>query len=112
MNRPVQSADSSLPARPLRLLPSGVTPAVRSEEHTSELQSPMYLVCRLLLEKKKIKSHTNYLSHFRKGEHDDPPQLVLINNRYWILHQSERETGALQKTTALRFTATVPWHIS
>src|SRR5437879_11561869 len=28
----------------------GVT---RSEEHTSELQSPMYLVCRLLLEKKK-----------------------------------------------------------
>src|SRR5437763_9824449 len=28
---------------------------VRSEEHTSELQSPMYLVCRLLLEKKKRK---------------------------------------------------------
>src|SRR5437762_10618531 len=25
---------------------------IRSEEHTSELQSPMYLVCRLLLEKK------------------------------------------------------------
>src|SRR5437764_5003133 len=31
---------------------------VRSEEHTSELQSPMYLVCRLLLEKKK-KHNTN-----------------------------------------------------
>src|ERR1017187_10659245 len=31
----------------------------RSEEHTSELQSPMYLVCRLLLEKKKPK-HTLY----------------------------------------------------
>src|SRR5256885_11221516 len=28
--------------------------AVRSEEHTSELQSPCNLVCRLLLEKKKI----------------------------------------------------------
>src|SRR5437762_12634929 len=27
-------------------------PLARSEEHTSELQSPMYLVCRLLLEKK------------------------------------------------------------
>src|SRR5437763_9575837 len=27
---------------------------LRSEEHTSELQSPMYLVCRLLLEKKKV----------------------------------------------------------
>src|SRR5437762_10457317 len=29
----------------------------RSEEHTSELQSPMYLVCRLLLEKKKTKTN-------------------------------------------------------
>src|SRR3712207_6878086 len=29
---------------------------VRSEEHTSELQSRQYLVCRLLLEKKKIKT--------------------------------------------------------
>src|SRR3712207_7095326 len=29
----------------------------RSEEHTSELQSRQYLVCRLLLEKKKIKVH-------------------------------------------------------
>src|SRR5690348_18213454 len=27
----------------------------RSEEHTSELQSPVHLVCRLLLEKKKVK---------------------------------------------------------
>src|SRR5437764_2709410 len=34
---------------------SGKDLAHRSEEHTSELQSPMYLVCRLLLEKKKIK---------------------------------------------------------
>src|SRR5437762_7007589 len=31
----------------------------RSEEHTSELQSPMYLVCRLLLEKKKTKITIN-----------------------------------------------------
>src|ERR1017187_10693491 len=30
----------------------------RSEEHTSELQSPMYLVCRLLLEKKKKKKES------------------------------------------------------
>src|SRR5437879_8098183 len=30
----------------------------RSEEHTSELQSPMYLVCRLLLEKKKKSINT------------------------------------------------------
>ena len=31
---------------------------LRSEEHTSELQSHAYLVCRLLLEKKKIKIFT------------------------------------------------------
>src|SRR5258708_15236544 len=30
---------------------------LRSEEHTSELQSPDHLVCRLLLEKKKRRSH-------------------------------------------------------
>src|SRR3712207_7533976 len=34
----------------------------RSEEHTSELQSRQYLVCRLLLEKKKNKTHTR-ISH-------------------------------------------------
>src|SRR5438876_6719465 len=31
----------------------------RSEEHTSELQSPVHLVCRLLLEKKKPDQHHN-----------------------------------------------------
>src|SRR5258708_36444003 len=39
-------------APPIRYLPSGSS-AMRSEEHTSELQSPDHLVCRLLLEKKK-----------------------------------------------------------
>src|SRR5690606_39701391 len=34
-------------------IPDDVTPMVRSEEHTSELQSREKLVCRLLLEKKK-----------------------------------------------------------
>src|SRR3712207_7333064 len=34
---------------------------VRSEEHTSELQSRQYLVCRLLLEKKKQKNINNKL---------------------------------------------------
>src|SRR3712207_7350232 len=35
----------------------------RSEEHTSELQSRQYLVCRLLLEKKKNTSFFYYLLH-------------------------------------------------
>src|SRR3712207_9439311 len=39
--------------RPLLVCRLGLV--VRSEEHTSELQSRQYLVCRLLLEKKKIK---------------------------------------------------------
>src|SRR2546422_4841385 len=36
---------------------------IRSEEHTSELQSRLHLVCRLLLEKKKKKQkrHTHYI---------------------------------------------------
>src|SRR2546426_6644562 len=34
-----------------------VAPGQRSEEHTSELQSPCNLVCRLLLEKKKSPPH-------------------------------------------------------
>src|SRR5947209_14578719 len=33
--------------------PGGIARVTRSEEHTSELQSRQYLVCRLLLEKKK-----------------------------------------------------------
>src|SRR2546422_7216700 len=33
-------------------------PCRRSEEHTSELQSRLHLVCRLLLEKKKKRKHT------------------------------------------------------
>src|SRR2546422_8603429 len=38
-----------------------VLPKVRSEEHTSELQSRLHLVCRLLLEKKKKKQKPSML---------------------------------------------------
>src|SRR3989454_1341651 len=41
---------------------------VRSEEHTSELQSPCNLVCRLLLEKKK-KTPSTRLNRFPQAEH-------------------------------------------
>src|SRR2546422_7507375 len=50
----------------------------RSEEHTSELQSRLHLVCRLLLEKKKP-VHVNLLAHrhrvpiARANAIDDPP---------------------------------------
>src|SRR5258707_6276136 len=45
-----------LSSQPIPLVSVG-----RSEEHTSELQSRQYLVCRLLLEKKKNKIYLNYL---------------------------------------------------
>src|SRR5687767_15706025 len=40
---------------------TGVATPVRSEEHTSELQSLAYLVCRLLLEKKKKKKKSKHV---------------------------------------------------
>src|SRR5258708_8424666 len=48
---------------PARKLPSPDKPEHRrSEEHTSELQSPDHLVCRLLLEKKKPTEHLIHIS--------------------------------------------------
>src|SRR2546425_8236804 len=44
-------------------LAAGTPLATRSEEHTSELQSLAYLVCRLLLEKKKKKECHNLHKH-------------------------------------------------
>src|SRR5438876_8598184 len=47
---------------PLGRPPRGTSPSsCRSEEHTSELQSPVHLVCRLLLEKKKKQSNCKLL---------------------------------------------------
>src|SRR3712207_7618049 len=53
---------ASLPCL-LFIFPSLCNSLLRSEEHTSELQSRQYLVCRLLLEKKKQNYHyyPNYL---------------------------------------------------
>src|SRR5258708_14966643 len=58
-------ASSAPQAKPLRWLrpPSDRR---RSEEHTSELQSPDHLVCRLLLEKKK-KRKTETIQHIYNG---------------------------------------------
>src|SRR3712207_8712531 len=44
-------------------VPSSSRSSARSEEHTSELQSRQYLVCRLLLEKKKQKYEHSYTLH-------------------------------------------------
>src|SRR5258708_19564497 len=63
---------SSRAPRPASPCPTGQPPSatacsrcrgIRSEEHTSELQSPDHLVCRLLLEKKKTKPTSPYTIH-------------------------------------------------
>src|SRR5256885_4643020 len=63
------------PTRPARSAsPTTSRSGCRSEEHTSELQSPCNLVCRLLLEKKKktkraashaIRRHHHHPAHYR-----------------------------------------------
>src|SRR3712207_7991494 len=53
---PEKRRGSAITARPRRVMPRPAerkSSSVRSEEHTSELQSRPYLVCRPLLEKKK-----------------------------------------------------------
>src|SRR5690348_18213772 len=50
----------------------------RSEEHTSELQSPVHLVCRLLLEKKKKKT--------TKPENGNTINLIQLNDDYPAYH--------------------------
>src|ERR1017187_5139546 len=53
---------------------------IRSEEHTSELQSPMYLVCRLLLEKINVHGSTSF-------------SVGTKTRRRWSLRKRSREDG-------------------
>src|SRR5258708_17405747 len=64
------------PGFPVELEPN---PGWRSEEHTSELQSPDHLVCRLLLEKKK------------KYNYDETPT-VIVHAHAWTTRLSEPVT--------------------
>src|ERR1017187_5418939 len=50
----------------------------RSEEHTSELQSPMYLVCRLLLEKKVSPQQTRYYTQISARAGPFPPHALQL----------------------------------
>src|SRR5947208_4198091 len=66
------SSGAFVTARPSPLAhapPKSKAPQVRSEEHTSELQSPDHLVCRLLLEKKKKKKNTGIQDRVKTVEH-------------------------------------------
>src|SRR5258708_22188682 len=82
---PLSRSPSAAPAAPAVAAPAVPAPAastappapsavdsVRSEEHTSELQSPDHLVCRLLLEKKKKTQTRDNQKNHRRTENPDP----------------------------------------
>src|SRR5262249_61812634 len=58
---------------PLLARPRVIHDAVRSEEHTSELQSLTNLVCRLLLEKKKQTNHLNNAQQQHSSQREYTP---------------------------------------
>src|SRR5256885_13296832 len=84
----------------------------RSEEHTSELQSPCNLVCRLLLEKKKTKLNERYHTvlyktiiithlHVSRTEHysnDSAHYRSLLPSRHYRLSTIARLTAHIQVT--------------
>src|SRR2546423_10879965 len=70
------------PARSGQRCRQDAGPSPRSEEHTSELQSLAYLVCRLLLEKKK-KKVSSELTHIR---------LYQDSNTYCVTRHSAQST--------------------
>src|SRR5438105_8090580 len=57
-------------------------PRSRSEEHTSELQSRVDLVCRLLLEKKKKKKINNRISNRQQHSRYTPTEMILTEHTY------------------------------
>src|SRR5258708_28582956 len=80
---------SQIPARPPRRRslphrPGALPRKLRSEEHTSELQSPDHLVCRLLLEKKKTTYLDSLIQHSPLGivVLDPPGRLDLPNTTF------------------------------
>src|SRR5256885_10839680 len=81
------------PRRQIALLP-----ALRSEEHTSELQSPCNLVCRLLLEKKKHKQHSK-------------PQLAIgkSNHSKWSNKKFKTPYYRMRRATRTRTLGSVLW---
>src|SRR5256885_3586482 len=81
--------------------------ASRSEEHTSELQSPCNLVCRLLLEKKKIASchvSNDFVARNKKNRHAKSVNYrchcyEALSDRYSIANFDDASTGILYAFT-------------
>src|SRR5260370_2225189 len=85
--------------RKLRLTANPASCARRSEEHTSELQSHLNLVCRLLLEKKKEPSQSS---------DDDKSHPVAHNSK--ILNPHERNNNIYNKHMLAELRPVQPCH--
>src|SRR5258708_8471113 len=101
------TAPASGPPRRTPLLPSA-EPSVcaRSEEHTSELQSPDHLVCRLLLEKKKSISRTTVSILHLKQSPGNPHQIPDVDRsgvqlKSHVQPAGIRRQGYLETSTIL-----------
>src|SRR5258708_9561444 len=76
---------------------------LRSEEHTSELQSPDHLVCRLLLEKKKNPETTTQRSARKHGDASaNGPQSLTI------AHSVQSAASITRQSTQYEITAPLP----
>src|SRR5256885_2824578 len=78
----------------------GSLPAIRSEEHTSELQSPCNLVCRLLLEKKNTQelafTSESGQAHYQHAEGDElESALHRLSGNAHIRGRLNHRTGAV-----------------
>src|SRR2546430_11285413 len=62
---PILAGQNNLKTELFKLFNTYLSILFRSEEHTSELQSQSNIVCRLLLEKKKITYHYSHVSRSR-----------------------------------------------
>src|SRR2546430_3049291 len=94
--RPITSGQGNSTSKSSDLSPQKSTPAARSEEHTSELQSQSNLVCRLLLEKKKQHGHRSISPRINAQCHS-PETHAAITNVYRPL-----SGGLARRSTCLR----------
>src|SRR2546426_5571670 len=80
----VSAACATRPRSATSIVARRTAPASRSEEHTSELQSPCNLVCRLLLEKKKKKK--------KKHTFTVTQEMIKYKNHEWLSY-AQVKTG-------------------
>src|SRR2546423_11007487 len=76
----------SRPPPPARVSPNAtarwIFTKLRSEEHTSELQSLAYLVCRLLLEKKKLITNMHAIARAQGSAAESLARVSIARHRY------------------------------